>query len=444
MAMKVVLRIEEGPEKGREIPFEEADNYLIGRADPQSQADLNIGPEDEYVSRNHFYIEVRPPNCLIRDNQSTNGTYVRRRGEKDFGPRIEEVVVEDGDQIKIGRTILSVGVIQPEPVSIPTRMKNREAPAAPHPATPPPAVALPAPPPTPAAAPQLLCIRCQKPLDSLPSLASGIILRNLDFMCGKCRGEVLEQREREAAKKAAVKYACWKCGADVTRSANSDGLAVELSNVALYLCKQCAEKGREGGKKEIGGYSVLSELGHGGMGVVYKVWHPKTGRLAALKQVLPIAKADKDVILRFMREINIMENLQHQAIVRLYEAGQDGANPFFISEFAPNGSLGQFTSRNGAPKVSPAEALQHISAALTGLAFMHEHEYVHRDIKPENILLRQTPAGALQPKLADFGLARNYERHGGTITKLGEFAGTIMYMPPEQIKSCRRSRMFSG
>ena len=134
-----------------------------------------------------------------------------------------------------------------------------------------------------------------------------------------------------------------------------------------------------------------------------------------------------------------MEDLRHPGLVRLIEARRQDENAFFVSEYVPDGNFEQFVSKEGQPLLAPVEAARLIADALDGLGFLHTRGYVHRDIKPRNILIRKTNGG-MMPKLADFGLARSYERHGGTITKSGECAGTFMYMPPEQLLSFKESR----
>jgi serine/threonine-protein kinase len=403
--MEVVLRIEEGPERDREFRFQEADNLLIGRQDPTSKAHVNISPEDLYVSRHHFTVEVRPPNCLIRDNGSANGTFVRRKA-KDAWQRIDETLVEDGDQIKIGHTILGVAIVRPEPKGVGTMLyENTPASLACSLASPPaPIQGLSA---------DLICIRCG---ESMPDWSSTRNLRDVDFMCPTCRA-VVENEAAQAARKHTTRALCETCGQDVSERASADGRAVELGETALYLCPDCAAQASRIQGPGLAGYRLLQELGRGGMGVVYKVWHPATGRLAGLKQVLPQAKTSPDSMLRFLREGSIMGKLIHPALVRFYEAGEQDCSPFFVSEFVPDGNLDQFVGADGNPLLPPPEALRLVAGALEGLAFMHVQGYVHRDIKPENILLRKTGSG-YRSKVADFGLARSFEKHGGTVTKL--------------------------
>jgi len=439
--MEVILRVVDGPETGKEFRFKESDNFLIGRQDPTSKANLNVSPEDRYVSRHHFTIEVRPPNVMIRDSGSTNGTFVRAKGQKDWSKRIDEVLVTDGCQIKIGHTVLSVEIVLPEPVGLKTIIDDE--------------VSLPAKEEQPApqaAAPQkpdsrplkkelemseALCIRCMQPLEQVPDYRKGSFQQD-DFMCAKCCTEVQVEREREAAAQAAARYICYHCHCDVTQMANKDGRAAELKDVALYLCSDCAERSTKIRITAIGDYRPLSELGRGGMGVVYKAWHPTTGRLVALKQMLPIANANKGMSGRFIREAVIMQGLKHPDLVRLYEAGLEGEHPYIVSEFITDGDFSQFLSPESRPILTPVKTAVLMVGALNGLEHLHKKGFVHRDIKPENILLRKVNDCSI-PKITDFGLARSYEKHGGTITRKGEYAGTLFYMPYEQIIAFKES-----
>jgi hypothetical protein len=104
--MKVLLRIEEGAEKGREFVFEQPDRFLIGRAE---EAHFRLAEDDPYVSRVHCLLEICPPRVYLRDLLSTNGTYVN-------GKRSETTCLGDGDRIQLGATTLSIRVTpSPEP-----------------------------------------------------------------------------------------------------------------------------------------------------------------------------------------------------------------------------------------------------------------------------------------------------------------------------------------
>lgn len=457
--MEVILKVIEGPETGKEFRFAESENLLVGREDPTSKAGLQIGPEDRYISRNHFMIEVRPPNVMIRDFQSTNHTWLRRKGQEKW-EMIDEALVFDGDQIKVGHTILSIRIVEPEALGLatyfdsdqPAEVAEKAEGPLPEPEPEPEGlIQQPAPEPAPLMEPSpikkkaeksaILCIRCGAELEKEPMLPTGGSIQQELFMCAQCRRDVEAERKREQEARASAVYRCQHCGADVSKAASSDGLAAQFGETAVYLCRSCAERSAKLRMPPIGDYRPLSEIGRGGMGIVYKAWHMPTGRVAALKQMLPIPNADPTLIRRFYREVLINQQLVHPGLVRLFEAGLDGEHPYFVSEFVPDGNLNQFLSPEDRPLLQPAEAARLIAAALEGLEHVHQKGFVHRDIKPENILLRakgnesssEKSARSLQPKLADFGLARSYERHGGTITRKDEYAGTIFYMPAEQI-----------
>jgi DNA-directed RNA polymerase subunit RPC12/RpoP len=412
-------------------------------------------------------IEVRPPNVMIRDFSSTNGTFVRRKGRGEW-ERIDETLVYDGDQIKVGHTILSASIVQPELIGLETYYESVHPPALveKEEETPPPAIEaepearIQQPPPEPgprvepspvkkkADKPEILCIRCGAVLEIEPLIPTGGPISQELFMCANCRQEVEAERKREETARAAVVYKCQHCGTDVSKAANSDGQAAQLSEAAFYLCKSCAERSAKLRMPPIGDYRPLAEIGRGGMGIVYKAWHLPTGRVAALKQMLPIPNADPTLVRRFYREVLINQQLIHPGLVRLFGTGLDGDHPYFVSEFVPDGNLNQFLSPEDRPLLQPMDAARLIALALEGLEHVHQKGFVHRDIKPENILLRARGNGDvgaksvrnLQPKLADFGLARSYERSGGTITRKGEYAGTIFYMPAEQIIAFKQSR----
>ncbi len=80
--MKVNLTVIEGPEKGKSFTFDEPENFLLGRSAQASKAHLCLSPDDTYVSRNHFLLEINPPDCFIRDAGSLNGTFIVRHSDK--------------------------------------------------------------------------------------------------------------------------------------------------------------------------------------------------------------------------------------------------------------------------------------------------------------------------------------------------------------------------
>lgn len=443
--MKIIMRVEGQPGKEYHFPApreseDEATNILVGRDDVDCQAHWRLGKEDLTVSRAHFILEIRPPNCYVQDNMSTNGLLLLRQGEPPR--RIQHEALQNGDRVRVGKdTILSFEIILPAQktevwnLEEATEAKIKPGEATPKPPVPQPVQATPPEPPRPQDV-ERFCVRCGAELTALPDLSKGSV-RATDFMCSNCQRAVEEEQRRLEEARAADRYSCSQCGKDMTEMAKSDGRAAELQSVALYLCRSCAAKVLQ--RRSLGEWRLIKKLGAGGMGEVYQAWHPKTGRIAAVKVMLEPIRSEGALHRRFLREIAIMEKLTHPNIVRLYEAGEDKGKPFFVSEFVPGGDFAQFISKDGRPLLPPQEMVRLVAESLVGLHYLHQEGFVHRDLKVENLLLDNRDGGRT-PKVADFGFARSYEQHGGTITRSGEFAGTWMYMPPEQITDFKRVR----
>jgi serine/threonine protein kinase len=174
----------------------------------------------------------------------------------------------------------------------------------------------------------------------------------------------------------------------------------------------------------IRGYEVLSELGRGGMGVVYKARQLGLNRLVALKMILAGAHAGSHEQARFRAEAEAVARLQHSNIVQIHEVGEQEGRPFFSLEYVDGGSLDRKIA--GAPQ--PIQDSARMVAILArAVHYAHEHSIVHRDLKPANVLL--TKDG--QPKIADFGLAKHLDASGGD-TRSGAILGTPSYAAPEQ------------
>jgi eukaryotic-like serine/threonine-protein kinase len=451
--MEFNLIVLQGPEAGRahHTIVDEADNILVGREDVESKANIRLSKDDQHVSRSQFLLEVRPPNVLLRDPCSANGTHLRR-DEADW-QLVDEILLQDGDLIKVGNTVLRyeriekpqsasiAGVIPGTVNSMPLKTGPAEAkpiavPAEPDTVEP----ALPVIEPRAVAHPdeEQYCIRCGEKLAHLPGLDKPEI-RDLDFMCPDCQGEVAAQRQAQSARQPRLRISCSSCGADVSQAADHDQRAADLQGVVSYLCKVCAQKALGAKPQVIGDFLIMKELGRGGMGVVYRAWQQKTWRVVALKLMLPAVQLEEIPYQRFQREMSIMQELNHPNLVRLISAGQETGAPYFVSELANGGNLDQFISPQGLPELPAQEIAQIIAGALHGLQYLHQSGYVHRDLKPENILIQRMD-GKRIPKLVDFGLARSYEKYGGTVSRTGECAGTLMYMPPEQITQFKRCR----
>jgi WD40 repeat protein/serine/threonine protein kinase len=201
-----------------------------------------------------------------------------------------------------------------------------------------------------------------------------------------------------------------------------------------------------GAASAIPGYDLLSLLGRGGMGVVYKARHRKLERLTALKMILGGEHTDPEVLARFQSEATAVAQLTHPHIVQIYEVGEHQGRPYIALEYLDGGSLARKLA--GAP-LPPSVAARLVLLLARAVHFAHQKGIVHRDLKPSNVLLASSQgseaiplgtgdeAGHFEPKIADFGLAKRVERASasGTLADLthsGAVLGTPAYMPPEQ------------
>jgi serine/threonine protein kinase/WD40 repeat protein len=175
---------------------------------------------------------------------------------------------------------------------------------------------------------------------------------------------------------------------------------------------------------ELAGYQVLSELGHGGMGVVYKAQQQKPRRLVAIKMIRALEHPSPDELKRFLSEAEAIAQLQHPHIVQVYEVGHVNDRPYFTMEFLAGGNLAQ--KQEGALQ-SPHAAAALVETLSRAMHYAHQLGIVHRDLKPANVLL--TADGV--PKISDFGLAKRLEG-GASLTQSGAIIGTPSYMAPEQ------------
>lgn len=178
-------------------------------------------------------------------------------------------------------------------------------------------------------------------------------------------------------------------------------------------------------KTQLGHYEIVSELGRGGMGVVYKGYEPALNRHVAIKELSPSLAGDPSLVERFLREARSMASLNDPHIIQIYFIGQENGQPFFVMEFVEGESLSQVLRREGKLKV--ADALKVIHQTAQGLATAHDRGVVHRDIKPGNLML--TPKGRV--KIADFGIALATQDISKKLTSTGEFVGTPGYLSPE-------------
>ena len=185
----------------------------------------------------------------------------------------------------------------------------------------------------------------------------------------------------------------------------------------------------------LGPYEILSSLGAGGMGEVYKARDPRLGRDVAIK-VLPEPMAgDPSRLHRFQQEARAVAALSHPNILAIFDVGTS-EQPYLVTELLDGETLRTVVARGAFPI---ARAIEVALQLISGLSAAHDRGIVHRDLKPENIFL----TGARVVKILDFGLAKATASNGapseidvthGSATIPGLILGTAGYMSPEQVR----------
>jgi len=178
----------------------------------------------------------------------------------------------------------------------------------------------------------------------------------------------------------------------------------------------------------IGGrYRILSELGAGGMGVVYKAHDLELDDVVALKMLKPNALMDAEQIERLKSEIKLARKITHPNVLRTFDFGEVDGHPYISMEYVRGLTLRYLL--NETQRIPYTAGLRIARQLCAGLAAAHEVGVLHRDIKPENLILEQTG----NAKLMDFGIARPIRRSEPGHTEQGTFVGTPNYSPPEQL-----------
>ncbi len=347
-AMRVILDVLQGPRSGRSFVFDRHDTFIVGRS-----RFVHCPIDDAALSRDHFLIEVNPPQCELRDLESTNGTFVNNS-------RIERARLNSGDVIAAGQSVFRVRVEQ-DTLSNPelAPVSNNEMPSS----------------------SPIQCSSCGTNAPLNVTVAGPInpgSQEKIEWWCSVCRSE-----------------------------------AAALPQPVPH-------------------YTTVRELGRGAMGVVYLARHNTTGKLVALKLIMPETATTRAAIDRFLREMSVISQLRHPNIVEWYEQGMTRGQFWFAMEYVIGTNLEDLAKLT--PNLYPTDQACRLTCqVLKGLEQAHRMGFVHRDVKPENILIAQGPEG-FTAKISDFGLAKSFRGVGlSGLTFSGEMRGTIPFMPPEQM-----------
>ncbi len=178
----------------------------------------------------------------------------------------------------------------------------------------------------------------------------------------------------------------------------------------------------------IGRYRLIEKIGQGGMGEVWKAFHPTLKTEVAMKLTTHNGPTE---LQRFEREIEVLTAITHPGVVKIFDCGMtDEGLIFYTMELLQGRSLKDRMAEGGLSLLEIGDVISQVAGALHEV---HAHGIIHRDIKPENIVLVARPEGGVQAKLIDFGIAKQQGLGPApTLTMTGSVLGTPVFLAPEQ------------
>jgi hypothetical protein len=334
--------------------------------------------KDPRVSRHHFLLEINPPDVRLRDLGSLNGTYVN--GQKIGGRNAVET-----PQSAAARSYPEAEVRDGDQIVVGRTTINVS-------------IADPA-----------------KTIDLPPPVAA---------KCEKCG----RNGWRDSASDAS--FVCEDCRAPTLP---------ESGGVHKLLRQAIGDAAPQQNASLLEAYSIDEQIGRGGMGAVYRATRRANGQTVAVKMMLARVAVREAARQAFLREIDVIRQLDHPHVVRLFESDSAGAAFYFAMEYCDRGSLQDLIKAHGG-KLPLSVGLPLMRQALEGLAYTHRAGFVHRDLKPHNLLLTKTSNG-LVVKISDFGLAKQFAQAGlSGMTATGSMGGTFHFMPREQLTDFKRAQ----
>jgi serine/threonine protein kinase len=184
-------------------------------------------------------------------------------------------------------------------------------------------------------------------------------------------------------------------------------------------------------------YQLVSVLGTGGMGSVWRANHTQLRTEVAVKLLDPAIASDPQVVARFLREARAAASLRNRHVVQIFDYGVEDGNAFIVMELLRGETLGERISRLGTLPVE--ETVKFLCQVMRAIGRAHEGGIVHRDLKPDNIFITPDDDGVEYAKVLDFGVAKvengALDPSSGVKTQTGMMIGTPYYMSPEQAKA---------
>ena len=434
MPASVTLSVTQGTLKGEAFRFDERSTCIMGRS-KECHPQLPNDDAHRKISRHHCLLDINPPDIRVRDFGSLNGTYVngKKIGQRRKDQSLEEAQsqkfpeydLKEGDEIQLGDTIFRVEICVPA-----------------------------------------VCTDCGAEI--LNGRQDACRISGDLYRCDQCRDALARKQRQENAQRQAdgrrrkaaapgpqAKYdVCSVCGKDVSQEIgpkrHGDYVCLSCRKDPMKIIHFLIQRAGQGRQElvAIQGYTILKELGRGGMGAVYLAKHKQSGQQVALKVMLPEVASDRRSEQRFLRETALTKALKHPNVVQLYQHGCSDGTFFFTLEFCDGGSLDHYIARQGG-KLPVDESLDIMLQLLDGLEYAHNvtipdveladgtkktvRGLVHRDIKPGNFFLSGTGRQRVA-KIADYGFAKAFDAAGlSGLTMTGSMAGTPPFMPRQQV-----------
>lgn len=246
---------------------------------------------------------------------------------------------------------------------------------------------------------------------------------------GAAPDRILKEMQDQGIATLQICPACGRCYDHTVSHCEGDGKSLETPRVLPF--------------RILNRYRLTNLIGQGGMGAVFKAQDQTLKRFVAIKIIRAEHLSDLSMRSRLEREAHILAQLNHPAVINLYDYGElpDGS-AFLIMELLEGCDLAYVLNTQGPG--TPSQVARVLEQAAEALAKAHAFGIIHRDIKPANFFLVPLPSG-FQTKVLDFGLAKPIGEHS-SLTLSGMLVGTPKYMSPEQIRHHpldERSDLFS-
>ena len=472
MPGKITFEITKGELAGQKFEYEEADRVFVGR-----QEDCGIVLPENTVSRYHCLLDINPPTVKLQDFGSLNGTYLngekigqRERGqswEEAKSEQHEEYELHDGDVIRLGkRCEFRCGIEQPKVLTISEAMDSTlpEEPEDENATLPEEAEETPPPAPEPEKETKEIekpAPKANPPKQEPPEAEKP---KQEQAKTEKPKQDSPKPQAPKQETRKPVQKTCKGCGKRFTPKAPDDNLCdscradrEKVLGDILAMLIGGAQPEQPTGPSPVAGYDKVALLGKGGMGEVWKVKERKTGKILALKTMLPQVAADEKAKRMFLREAKLSEFLRHKNVVRTYQTGSSDGVFYILMDLCEGGSVDDLMKKHGG-KLPLDLATYIMLQVLSGLDYVHNADVeaeikkrglfggakivsakgvVHRDFKPGNIFLSDKSDHPVA-MVADFGMAKAFETAGLTdMSAPGAVKGTVPFMPRQQALDCR-------